>query len=297
MNESKSVFVLLPGKREESDHYQLLQEEVARATGRRLGLTIEVEYAPAFDQLRVLKKRFLEGGLDAAITEPSSVSTMDLLLRELRGRAGLVLLNTWAPSVEEAARGWGDLPFATISTHHERLGRIQGKQVQSMLPEGGTALCVTGPQRSSAAQERLEGLRASLGAGIELLDTAAGEWTETAGGTAFGDWYRVSKARNQVVSVIAAQSDELAIGVRSAIERLADPDHKKALQRAKLLGMDACPSYGQRLVDEGSLTASIVNPAATGPALELLDRFWKEGSPVPLRSFTEARPYPDRGVV
>ena len=288
------MFVLLPGKREESDHYQLLQEEVALATGRRLGLTIEVAYAPAFDQLRVLKKRLLEGGgVDAAIMEPSSLSTMDLILRELRGRTGLILLNTWAPSVEEAARGWGNLPFGTISTHHGELGRLQGRQVQSMLPDGGTALCVAGPQRSSAAQERLEGLRASLGASIELLDIAAGEWTEAAGSAAFGDWYRVFKARNQVVSVIAAQSDELAIGVRNAIEGLAEPDHKEALQRAKLLGMDACPAYGQRLVNEGALTASIVNPAATGPALEALAGFWREGRAVPLRSYTEARPYPD----
>jgi len=60
MTESRPVFVLLPGRKEENDHYQLLQEETALAAGARLGLRVEVSWAPAFDQLRTLKKRFLE---------------------------------------------------------------------------------------------------------------------------------------------------------------------------------------------------------------------------------------------
>jgi len=60
MGESRAVFVLLPGRKEENDHYQLLQEETALAAGRRHGLRTEVAWAPAFDQLRTLKKRLLE---------------------------------------------------------------------------------------------------------------------------------------------------------------------------------------------------------------------------------------------
>ena len=293
MSTGRSVFVLLPGKREDNDHYQLLQEEVAVATAERLGLRAAIEFAPAFDQLRVLKRSLLEGeGYDAAIVEPSAVSSTDLLLRELRGRVGLVLLNAWSPAVEQAAGEWGEsLPFATVSTDHRHLGQIQGEHVQRLLSRGGAVLCVTGPARSSAAQERLAGLKAALPREIEVFDTEGGHWTEAAGITAFGDWYRVFKAREISVSVIAAQSDELAMGVRSAIEGLADSGHRKLLQEAKLLGMDACPGYGQKLVDEGVLDASVFAPANTGLALELLDRFWGDGQRLPLRSFTEARLY------
>jgi ABC-type sugar transport system substrate-binding protein len=179
-----------------------------------------------------------------------------------------------------------------VSTDHARIGRIQGEQVRALLPQGGMVLCVTGPRRSSAAQERFDGLRATVGPGIEVLDTEAGDWTEPGGGTAFGDWYRVFVARDAVVDVVAAQSDELAMGVRNAIQALAAGPRSDAMRRARLLGVDACPSYGRHLVDLGTLTASVETPANVGLALDLLHRFWTEARPLPLRSFTEPRPYP-----
>jgi hypothetical protein len=293
MDESRAVFVLLPGRREENDHYQLLQEETALAAGARLGLRVEVAWAPAFDQLRVLKKRFLEPAPpDAVVTEPSSLSTMGFLLREMRGRAGLVLLNAWGPEVEVAASSW-DLssPLGTVSTDHAAIGRVQGEQVLR-LARGGPVLCVTGPRRSSAAQERLDALRATVGGGADVVDTEAGEWTEAAGIMAFGDWYRVFKSRNPSLAAVAAQSDELAVGARSAIRALPDAAHRAALEKARFLGVDACPAYGRRLVDDGTLAASVVAPANTGLALELLHAFWKEGRRLPPRSFTTPSPYP-----
>jgi hypothetical protein len=68
------------------------------------------------------------------------------------------------------------------------------------------------------------------------------------------------------------------------------------LSRAKLLGADACPGYGKRLVDEGTLAASVVAPANTGDALRLLHRFWETGQPLALRSFTQPVPYPATSV-
>jgi ABC-type sugar transport system substrate-binding protein len=288
-----NVFVLLPGRKDENDHYQLLQEETAIARGSRLGLQTDVAWAPAFDQLRVLKKRLLEPTpLDAVVVEPASLSNMGLFLRELRGRVGLVLLNAWGPELEDASRAWGRaLPFGAVSTDHAALGRIQGEQVRRLAGRG-PILCVTGPRRSSAAQERLESFRAAVGAETDTVDTEAGEWTEAAGIMAFGDWYRVFKSRNPALAAVAGQSDELAVGAGCAIRALPDGNHRATLSGARLLGMDACPSYGRRLVDDGTLAASVTAPANTGLALDLLQSFWSDGRPLPLRSFTTPSPYP-----
>ena len=149
----------------------------------------------------------------------------------LRGRGGLVLLNAWSAELEEAARSWDRASaFGTVSTDHAAIGRVQGEQVLR-LARGGPVLCVTGPRRSSAAQERLEALRATVGTGAEIVDAEAGEWTEAAGIMAFGDWYRVFKSRNPSLAAVAAQSDELAVGVGSAIRALADAAHRAALAR------------------------------------------------------------------
>jgi ABC-type sugar transport system substrate-binding protein len=293
MPEGRTVFVLLPGRREEQDHYQLLQEETALASGRRHGLRIEIAWAAPVEQVRVLMKRLLQPAvIDAVVFEPSNVATVELLLRDLRERTGLVLLNTWSPSVEQAARTWSPrLPFGTVSTDHLAIGRIQGEQVRSLV-SGGTILCVTGPRRASAVHERLQSFRATVGGSAEILDTEAADWSEAAGGAAFLDWYRFFKSRDPRLSAVAAQGDELAIGVKRAIAALADAGHRARLSAASILGVDACPGYGRRLVDEGRLAASVVNPANTGLALDRLHEFWTAGRPLPVRSFTAPSPYP-----
>jgi ribose transport system substrate-binding protein len=294
----KRVFVLLIGNKErgEVNHYQLLQEETARSEGRRLGVDVELSFAPGFDQLRVLKRRLLDtatGAVDAVVTEPANSSTLDLVMAELRGKAGLVILNAWSASLEAAAAGWGNsLPFGTVGTDHTRVGEIQGRQVKALLPQGGRALYVTGPLRSSAAQQRLEGLKSQLGAGIRLEEISAGQWTESDGIVAFNDWYRVAKARDPIVPVVAAGNDELALGARRACEALANPEHRSALLAARFLGVDACPTFGQKLIADKQLFASVLTPANTGLALGHLHRYWSHGTPVPLRSFTEARAFP-----
>ena len=85
MAEEKTVFVLLPGKKEAGDRYQLLQEDVALATGTELGLHVEVGLrarlrpapraeAPPRRRARRGRRRARERADDGFI------------LRELRGR-------------------------------------------------------------------------------------------------------------------------------------------------------------------------------------------------------------------
>jgi ABC-type sugar transport system substrate-binding protein len=298
----KTVFVLLIGDKDagHADHYQLLQEETALAEGRRAGIDVEVAFAPAFDQLRALRRRLNDAGkkpVDAVITEPASVATMDLMLRDLQGKAGLVLLNTWSPTVETSAAAWGrELPFGTVSTDQSAIGQIQGRQLSAIVPQGGIALCVTGPRRSSAAEQRLQGTKSALRGDIRLLDTQAGDWTENAGTVAVTSWYGVFKARNESVHAVAGQSDELVVGAMAALKAVDNPTHRQMFAKVKTLGVDACPSLGKRLVDAGTLTASIVNPPNTGPAIESLVAFWKRGKALPLRAFTAATPYPANSI-
>jgi ABC-type sugar transport system substrate-binding protein len=296
--DTRRIFVLLLGdpEHDQVNHFQRLQEETALGEGRRLGFDVEVALAPAFDQPRVLVKRLLDRGapsVDAVVTEPGNTATLNLMLNELRGKTGLIVLSAWAPTIELAAATWGaGLPMGTVSTNHRQVGEIQGRQVNAFLPGGGRALYVAGPLHSSAAQERLDGLKSLLAANVGLEETAAGQWIEGDGTIAFENWYRIAKARDPIVQVIAAGDDDLAYGARQGVEALSNPQHREALLKAKFLGVDALPGFGQKLVRQGLLTASVFTPANTGAALEHLHRFWTQKTPVPLRAYTEARPWP-----
>ena len=293
----KRVFVLLIGKKEQGDvnHFQLLQEKTALEEGQRLGIDVEVAFAAGFDQLRVLKRRLFDTSsqLDAVVTEPTSTSMLDVVLRELKGKTGLVVLSAWGPSIQECAASWGEgRPLGAVGTNHTQVGEIQGRQVKAFLPEGGRVLCVSGPARSSAAQQRLEGLKTQVGEDIEVQEICAGQWTESDGIVAFNDWYRVAKAHDPVVQVIAGGNDELGLGARRACEALGNAKHRESLLEAKFLGVDGCPTFGERLLSDGTLTASVFTPANTGMALQHLASYWTKGTPVPLRSYTMARPLP-----
>ena len=148
----KRILVLLVGSADtkETDAYQVLQEESAIAEAKSAGVIAEIVFAPGFDQLRVVRRRMSDTAapaLDAVIVEPGSVSSTGLILKELKGRAGLVLLNAWSPEVDEYARSWGaGLPFGTLSTDHVQLGSIQGRQANAMLARGRAS-----PRRDRAA--------------------------------------------------------------------------------------------------------------------------------------------------
>jgi len=295
---ARTVFVVLLGneKGEPVDLYQAAQREEAQAQGRKAGFDVEVACAPGFDQFRVMKGRLADASrppVDAVLTEPASTSTLTLVLKDLKGRAGLVVLNAWDPLVEQLARDWGaERPLGTVSMHHRNIGEIQGAQVSAVVPEKGSVLVVTGPSRSSAAQERLEGLRSTLRPDVQLYDTEAGQWNEAAGITAFNSWYGIFKSRSETIHAIAGQSDDVAMGARSAATAVPNAEHAAMFGKAKLLGVGACRGYGRDLVDKGTLHASVVAPTTTGTAIDLLARFWTSGAALPLQTRNPATAYP-----
>jgi ABC-type sugar transport system substrate-binding protein len=298
---SKNLLVLLLGneKGDPVDLYQALQQKEALAAGKGAGFNVEVACAPPFDQFRVLRRHFAEASpaVDAVLSEPGSASTMSLMLKELKGRTGLVLLNAWDPLVESGLADWGaSLPIASVSTPHEEIGRIQGSQVSAVVPPDGAVLVVTGPARSPAAQERLQGLRSTIRPDITVHDTEASQWSEAAGTTAFNDWYRVFKSRHEEIHAIAGQSDDVAVGAHDAACAVPSAEHSLMFSKAKLLGVGGCPGFGKDLVDAGDLHATITLPPNTKMAIELLKRFWAEGQPLPPQSFTTVVPYPPTSI-
>jgi ABC-type sugar transport system substrate-binding protein len=299
---NRKILVVLLGNKErgETNCYQLLQEEVALLEAQRAGLEAQVVFAPGFDHVRLIRQRLeQESGprIDAVLVEPSTTAALEQLLRELQGRVGLVVLNAWAPSIERYAAKWGNgLAFGSVSTDHSQIGQVQGRQILSCLPQGGAVVCITGPLRSPAAQQRLDGVRRVLPPEVTLYDTEAGQWTEAEGIAAFNAWYALYRGRKIDIGVIAAQNDELAVGAQAACRAVPDPEHRQVLLSAKLLGVDACPRFGHKLVEEGRLNASITTPASAGDAVVHLSSFWTLGTPVPMRAFTVSQPHPPGSV-
>ncbi len=296
---AKSVFVLLIGDTDGKavDLYQLLQEKDALAEGRAAGYEVDVAWATSFDQYGAVRKRRAASAVDAVVAEPASVATAGLILKNLQGRTGLILLNAWDPTFEPYLAQWGGgFPAGTISQPQPQIGQIQGRQLSAAMPNGANVLVVTGPSHSSAVRERLEGLRSTIRPDIRLHTTEAGQWSETDGILAFNSWYGVFKSRREEIHAIAGQSDDLAVGAGKGGSAVPNPEHARMFGRARLFGVGACPGYGKEMVDAGRLSASVAVRPNAGMAVALLRRFWSDGQLPPIQSTSAAAAYPAASV-
>ncbi len=292
---AKTVFVLLIGDTEGKpvDLYQVLQEQDALTEGRAAGYQVDVAWATSFDQYGVVRKRLGASPVDAVVVEPASVTTAGLILKSLQGQTGIVLLNVWDPGFETHLAAWGNgLPAGTITQPQAEVGRIQGRQLSAVVPDRANVLVVTGPPRSSAARDRLEGLRSTIRPDVTLHTTEANQWSETDGILAFNSWYGVFKSRRDEIHAIAGQSDDLAVGASKAGAAVANADHARMFDKARLFGVGGVPGYGKEMVDDGRLVASVTIRPNAGLAVSMLRRFWTDGKALPLQSTSEATPYP-----
>ena len=294
---TRSVLVVLLGTSDGDpvDLYQDLQGKTAWSAAKAAGIDVDVVFSSAINQYRVIRKHLADSArpLDAVVVEPATVANMDLILKDLRGRTGVVVLNAWDPLVETYHREWAPgYPMGTISMPHTKFGELQGRQVSNVVGHGGSILVVTGPSRSSAAGERLQGLKSTLRPDIQVSDIEAGQWNETEGALAFSIWYGVFKSRRETIEAVVGQSDDLAVGARQAATKVPNAEHARIFAEARYFGVGAVPGFGKEKVDDGTLHASIVAPPNAGTAIELLHQYWATARPLPLRSFSEVVPYP-----
>jgi ABC-type sugar transport system substrate-binding protein len=156
-----------------------------------------------------------------------------------------------------------------VGTDQVETGRLQGRQIRALLPNGGDVLYVQGPPDTSVAQERLAGARETVGPRVNLR-VVAGQWTEASGEKGVAGFLRLKSNESFVPRAVACQNDAMAVGARKAIAALVDPERRAAWRPAVYLGCDGLPDGGQKLVREGVLAATVVTPSNAGPAIDLV---------------------------
>lgn len=273
--------------------FQALQAADAERAAARAGLDIEVVYARNNATLQVEQLyhyvRAAEAARPAAIIAQSVAGDgLERVARDaVKSGIGWVLLNRDALYVDGLRKEYPKLPVAIVTTDQLAVGRIQGRQFRSLLPKGGNLLYVQGPPDTSAAQQRLQGVREALnGANIQIV-IVNGEWTEASGEKAVASWLRLSSSQDFRIDAVGAQNDAMAIGARKAIVARRPESASKPFT-----GCDGLPDGGQRLVKEKQLAATVILPSCAGPAVDLVAAQLK-GAPAAPRVVLSPRPFPE----
>ena len=274
--------------------YQLEQAQVAQRAARRLGVDVEVIHANN-DPL-VQSGQLLHYIQDASVTRPDAIlfepagGTAFPQVARAAAAAGIgwVVLNHEADYVSELRRAF-KVPVFSISSNHEEIGKIQGKQFEALLPNGGTILYIEGPANSSAAKERTRGMNKTKPANISVK-SMKGAWTEESAYKTVSSWLRLRTSQESHIDLVGAQDDSMAMGARKAFSEVTTADAKKWM-KIPFIGCDGMPKTGQAWVKNGTLAATIFIRQNADLGIEMLVEAFK-GATVAAHTVTEPESVP-----
>ena len=264
--------------------YQQEQAKAAEKTARRLGVDLKIIHAnnDALNQSQQLLQ-FVQGAAsmrpDAIVFEPAGGTAFPQVARAAAAAGiGWVVLNHEADYIPELRRAY-KVPVFSISSDHQEVGKIQGKQFSALLPQGGSILYIEGPANSSAAKQRSAGMQRAKLATIQVKSMRA-NWTEESAYRTVSSWLRLSTSQEMHVDLVGAQDDSMASGARKAFSEVAIGNRERWLS-IPFTGCDGMPKTGQSWVRTGILAATIYIRPNADLALEMLTESLRGGSSLP----------------
>jgi len=254
----------------EHQEFQKAQAAAALEAGKREGVSVEVAFAEnsPFTQIRqvhafVNRPPELRPGAIVVEMVGATEGYRNTARAALSAGIEWVEVSGLASSIPLLRSEFPERFVISVTTDEEGVGRIHAEQCRVLLPAGGCILYIEGPslQPESAARRQAleEGLR---GTRITISRTLGGDWTGESIERSMTTFLEQTFGHPFVPALVCSQNDEMALGGRrTAVARHLD------WGRIPYLGCDGLPGGGQKYVDEGALTATVVKPVTTGVAV------------------------------
>jgi ribose transport system substrate-binding protein len=254
--------------------YQMEQATAGQEAAKRLNVDLEILYADndAIQQSQQLLKIIQSNAAshpDGIIFEPVGGTAFPQVARAAAAAGiGWVVLNREVEYLSDLRRDFR-LPIFGISSDHEEIGRIQGKQIAALLPKGGSILLIQGPAESLAAKQRTAGMYETKPIGVQVKVIKA-NWTEASAYKAVSSWLKLSTSLQTPIDLVAAQDDSMAVGAKKAFQDLADNAVKDKFWGLRYLGIDGVRTTGQAWVRRGILAGTVIVPTNADQGIQML---------------------------
>lgn len=273
--------------------YQREQASAAEKAAQRLGVDIDIIYADgdSINQSQQLLKAIQSHSrTNGIVFEPAGTALAQVARAAASAGIAWAVLNCEADYLASLSSGHR-VPMFALSSDHVEVGRIQGRQIAALMPEGGLCLYIEGPSSGSAAQQRTAGMNSTKPGNVQVR-TIKGRWIEESGHQAVASWLRLSTSRQLTVSAVIAQNDSMAAGARKAFQEMTAGAEMERWVSLPFTGCDGLPQTGAAWVDKHLLAATVVVPPNTGIALEMMVKAIQTGVQPPEHSFIEPKSYP-----
>jgi ABC-type sugar transport system substrate-binding protein len=286
------------GLTNDDNDYQIEQAASAENAARKLNVDLQMLHAQndgIVQSQQLLKIVHADQRPDAIIFEPAGGTALPQVARAAAAAGiGWVVLNRETGYIAEL-RSQFPVPSFAITSDHEEIGRIQGRQIAALVPQGGSVLYIQGPAESLAAKQRTVGMYETKPANIEVKLMKA-QWTEISAHKAVSAWLKLTTSRAAGIEAIVAQDDSMAMGARKAFHDLPEGEARTRWLSLPFIGCDGLPKTGQAWVRGGMLAATIFTPPTAGLAIEMMAQAL-QGQSVPERTLVEAVSIPGLDVL
>ena|SRR5579885_3694774 len=292
MNKPKIVVSLTNN----DNDYQIEQARASEDAAKRLGVDLEVIYADndsitQSQQLLQLIQSRSASHPDGVIFEPTGGTALPQVARAAAAAGiGWGVLNRDAEYLGDIRKAFR-VPAFCITSDHEEIGRIQGRQFATLLPRGGSVLYIQGPSESLAAKQRTSGMYETKPVEVQIKLMKA-QWTEVSAQKVVQSWLRLSTSQQTTVDVVAAQDDSMVMGARKAFQAVMDTTARDRWLSLPFLGCDGLPESGQAWVRKGLLTATVYVPPNAGTAIEMMVHALQTGNMPQTHTLTTPESFP-----
>jgi len=286
--EKLSVIVALTTR--END-YQAEQAIAVTEVAARVGVKIQIIYADndAVNQTQQLIK-IIQDPIQhpsAILVEPVGTGMPQVAKAAVGAGIGWGIINSDPDYIAELRRS--GVPVFSVSTDQSEVGRIQGRQLGALVPNGNV-LYIEGPFNSTATQLRTKGMFSTKPAQVELK-MLKGDWTERSANQAAKSWLSLGSSRQLQIRAVICQNDAMAMGARKAFVDLTEKDREGWLS-TPFTGCDGVTKTGQDWVRRGLLKATIITAPAAPIALEILTKAFEAGSMPPDHTLIPPKSFP-----
>ena len=274
--------------------YQHEQKVVAKSTGQRMGLDLQVVQADddsktQSHQILNIIESSTESRPNAFLVEPVSATGLRRVAEgAVSGGIAWVVSNSEVDYMRQLRKS-PRVPVFTVTQGQREIGQLQGKQLAALLPEGGSVLYVEGPSMSSVAEQRREGMESAKPRNVRIT-TIRSQWSEESAYQSAAA--RLASSPTEKFDLVAGQTHELALGARKAFRSIDNPEQREKWLRLPFIGI-GIPGQVKLLVDGGVLAATVITSVTMELALRLLVRAIETQVQPPERSLVEALSYPD----
>lgn len=280
---------------QESD-YQREQAEAAQQTARRLNVDLQIFYADndAIKQSQQLFEVIQNPAscVNALILEPAGSTAFPQVAKAaVAAGMGWVVMNREDPSISEL-RAQAKVPVFAVSADQEETGRILGRQIGILLPDGGNVICIQGPSSNPVSKQRMAGMSETKPDNIRLKLLRSTFWTEAAGYQTVKSWLSLSVSHDEDVAAVIGQSDLITTGARRAFEELTIGKARDRWMGLPFLGVNGL-KLGQDAVRNRFFASTVVVPPTSVPAIELLVTEYRDGKKAPERTLVGPQSLPD----